>query len=333
MTDMKLALYLPNFRDHVTVEELEDLTELAEELEFDSIWTLDRIVVPEASDRGELEHSFGMMKEFPKQLPVSSHGRWFQGWPLIPWLAAKTSKCRIGMSITDTPYRAPGVFAAEVATVDHLSGGRVNVGVGAGWMPEEFAAASAAEIFPRRHAHVRETIEICQGIWTNETFEYHGEFADFGPSGFGWAPVQDPHPPIFMSGLRNPEISAKKVAKYDLAGWIGIQDTPEELREWLQAIGEELDKIDGAKSVDDLEVSSMCWFAITDEPSDQTRNGKLTNLLVGTQEQVTSNLIELKAAGMTMPLIWPPFADVPTAKTLDDLRVLNDEILPAVNAA
>ncbi len=332
MGDMKLALYLPNFRDHVTVQELEDLTELAEELEFDSIWTLDRIVVPEASDRGELQYPFGMMKEFPPQLPVSARGKWFQGWPLIPWLAAKTSKCRIGMSITDTPYRAPGVFAAEIATVDHLSGGRVNVGIGAGWMPEEFAAASASHIFPRRHAHVRETIEICQGIWTNELFEYHGEFADFESSGFGWEPVQKPHPPIFMSGLRNPEISAKKVAKYDLAGWIGIQDTPEELREWLEAIGKELEKI-GGKSVDDLEISSMCWFAITDEPTDQTRNGKLTNLLVGTQEQVTSNLIELKQAGMTMPLIWPPFADVPTSKTLEDLRVLNDEILPAVNAA
>ncbi len=49
MADMKLALYLPNFRDHVTIKELEDLTALAEELEFDSIWTLDRIIVPEAS--------------------------------------------------------------------------------------------------------------------------------------------------------------------------------------------------------------------------------------------------------------------------------------------
>ena len=64
------------------------------------------------------------------------------------------------MSITDTPYRAPGVLAAEIATVDHLSNGRINVGVGSGWMPEEFAAASAAHIFPKRHQHVRETIEI-----------------------------------------------------------------------------------------------------------------------------------------------------------------------------
>ena len=75
----------------------------------------------------------------------------------------------------------------------------------------------------------------------------------------------------------------------------------------VQAIGEELDKL-GAKSVDQLEVSSMLWFAITDEPTDQTRNGKLTNLLVGTQEQITANLIELKQAGMTMPLIWPPLS-------------------------
>src|SRR5205085_9959397 len=103
---MKLALYLPNFRDEVTVKELEDLTSLAEELDFDSVWTLDRIVVPEASDRQELQYPFGMMNEFPRALPVSSRGEWFQGWPLIPWLAAKTTKVRIGMSITDTPYRA-----------------------------------------------------------------------------------------------------------------------------------------------------------------------------------------------------------------------------------
>ena len=82
-----------------------------------------------------------------------------------------------------------------------------------------------------------------------------------------------------------------------------------------------------------IEVSSMLWFAITDEPTDQTRNGKLTNLLVGTQEQITANLIELKQAGMTMPLIWPPFAGVSVSKTLEDLNQLVEEIMPKVNAA
>jgi alkanesulfonate monooxygenase SsuD/methylene tetrahydromethanopterin reductase-like flavin-dependent oxidoreductase (luciferase family) len=267
---MKLALYLPNFRNKVTVKELEDLTSLAEELDFDSVWTLDRIVVPEASDRQELQYSFGMMAEFPKALPVSSRGEWFQGMPLIPWLAAKTTKVRIGMSITDTPYRAPGVLAAELATVDHLSNGRVNVGVGSGWMPEEFAAASASHIFPKRHQHVRETIEIMQGIWTNDLFEYHGEFADFERCGFGAKPVQKPHPPIFFSGLKDPKRSANRIAKYGLSGWIGIQDTPDELKQWRGAIQRELEELGSSRSVDDLEICSMIWFVITDAETDQT---------------------------------------------------------------
>jgi alkanesulfonate monooxygenase SsuD/methylene tetrahydromethanopterin reductase-like flavin-dependent oxidoreductase (luciferase family) len=315
----------------VTVKELEDLTSLAEELDFDSVWTLDRIVVPEASDRGELQHSFGMMQEFPKQLPVSARGKWFQGWPLLPWLAARTTKVRIGMSITDTPYRAPAVFAAECATIDHLSGGRLNVGVGAGWMPEEFAAASATHLFPRRHAHVRETIEICKGVWTNETFEYHGEFADFEPSGFGHQPLQKPHPPIFFSGLRDPKRSANRVAKYDLTGWIGIQDTPRELTQWRTAIARELEGL--GRSIDDLEMCSMIWFVITDEETDQTDNGKASNILVGTAGQITDMLKRYKEAGLTMPLLWPPFADVPVSKTLDDLKRLKEEIMPKVEAA
>lgn len=328
---MKLALYLPTFRNHVTVQELADLTDLAEELDFDSVWTLDRVIVPEASDRGEMKHPFGMMEQFPLQMPVAARGKWFQGWPLLPWLAARTEKVRIGMSITDTPYRSPGVFAAECATIDHLSNGRLNVGLGAGWMPEEFAAASASHLFPRRHAHVRETIEICQGIWQNETFEYHGEFADFEPSGFGHQPLQKPHPPIYFSGLKDPKRSANRVAKYGLSGWIGIQDTPRELAEWRAAISRELDEL--GRSVDDLDMCSMIWFTITDEDVDQTDNRKVSNILVGSERQMVDMLKRYQEAGLSMPLLWPPFADVPVSKTLDDLKRLKLDIMPKVEAS
>lgn len=331
---MKLALYLPNFRDEVTVKELEDLTDIAEELDFDSVWTLDRIVVPEASDRQELQFPFGMMEQFPKQLPVSAHGKWLHGMPLIPWLAAKTKKVRIGMSIIDTPYRAPAVLAGEIATVDQLSGGRVNVGIGSGWMPEEFAAASAAHIFPKRHKHVRETIEIMQGIWTNDLFEYHGEFADFDRCGFGAKPVQSPHPPIYFSGLKDPKRSASRIAKYGLSGWIGIQDTPEEITRWKTEIQRELEEMGSDRSLNEgFDMCSMIWFTITDEPTDQTPNGKLSNLLVGTADQITDNLKRYKEAGMDMPLLWPPFAGVPVSKTLDDLKRLALDIMPKVNAS
>lgn len=330
---MKLALYLPNFRTQVTLAELDELTALAEDLDFDSVWTLDRIVVPEASDREELQYSFGMMAGLPKALPVASNGNWLQGYPLIPYLAAKTSKVRIGMSIIDTPFRSPGVLAAELATIDHLSNGRLNVGVGSGWMPEEFAAASATHIFPKRHKHVRESIEIMQGVWANETFEYHGEFADFEKCGFGAKPVQQPGPPIYFSGLKDPKRSALRIAKYDLAGWIGIQDSPEDIRQWRSAIQSELDQLDTPRRVEDLEICSMLWTVITDVDVDQSPAGKVTNLMVGSQKQITDRLKDYKDAGLTMPLIWPPFADVPTAKTLDDLKRLKEEILPEVEAS
>ena len=329
---MKLALYLPNFRDEVTVKELEDLTARAEELDFDSVWTLDRIVVPESSDRGELTYPFGMMMDFPPQMPVIARGEWFQGFPLLSWLAAKTTTIRIGMSIIDTPYRAPGVLAAELATIDHLTGGRLNVGVGSGWMPEEFAASSAAHIFPRRHKHVRETLEIMQGIWTNDLFEYHGEFADFERCGFGHKPLQKPYPPIYFSGLKDPRRSALRIAKYNLSGWIGIQDSPDDIARWRREIQAELDKLDTPRSMDDVAMCSMIWFVITEEEADLTPNGKASNLLVGTAAQITDQLKRYKEAGMTMPLIWPPFRDVPSSKTIDDLKRLKEEIMPKVDA-
>ncbi|MDA0821256.1 MAG: LLM class flavin-dependent oxidoreductase [Proteobacteria bacterium] len=327
---MKLALYMPNFRDKITVDEIDSLAAAAEELDFDSIWTLDRIVVPEVSDKGQLEKSFGAMAEFPKQLPVSARGEYLQGPPLIPYLAAITKKVRLGVSIMVTPFRAPAIMAAEVATWDHLSRGRINVGVGTGWMPEEFQAAGAAHIFKKRNKHVRETIEVMQGIWGNELFAYEGEFASFQKCGFGAKPVQKPRPPMYFSGLVNPETSAKRIAKYALDGWIGIMDTPEAIAMWRRSIKEELEKIGSAQSIDTLEISSMMPFEITKEKTDQTPNGKLTPTMVGTAEQITDNLARYKEAGMTMPMLWPPFSGTPTQKTIDDMRELKEDILPKI---
>jgi len=328
---MKLALYLPNFRDKISVDEIDQLAQVAEELNFDSLWTLDRIVVPEASDNGGLEKSFGTMKEMPNALPVSSRGEYLQGPPLIPYLAATTKKIRLGVSVIVTPFRAPAVMAAEIATWDHLSRGRINVGLGTGWMPEEFQATGASHIYKKRNKHVRETIEVMQGIWGNDLFEYDGEFASFEKCGFGAKPVQKPRPPMYFSGLVNPSLAAKRVAKYGLDGWIGIMDTPAAISTWRAAIDEELKKIESGHSVGDLDISSMMPFEITKEKTDQTPNGKLTPTMVGTADQITKNLNDYKKAGMTMPMLWPPFTGTPTQKTIEDLYCLKNEIIPKLD--
>src|SRR6185437_15076731 len=103
---------------------------------------------------------------------------------------------------------------------------------------------------------------------------YHGEFADFERSGFGAKPVQKPYPPMYFSGLKDPRRSARRVAKYGMSGWIGIQDSPEELKKWRGAIQQELEQVESSCSVDDLDICSMIWFVITDEDADQTPRGK-----------------------------------------------------------
>jgi hypothetical protein len=77
----------------------------------------------------------------------------------------------------------------------------------------------------------------------------------------------------------------------------------------------------------------MLWTVITDVDMDQSPAGKVTNLMVGSERQITDKLKEYKAAGMTMPMIWPPFADVPVAKTMDDLKRLKNDIMPKVEAS
>ena len=82
----------------------------------------------------------------------------------------------------------------------------------------------------------------------------------------------------------------------------------------------------------DLDMCSMIWFTITDTEVHQSDNGKVSNILVGAADQITDMLRRYQEAGMTMPLLWPPFADVPVSKTLGDLRRLKDEIMPKVEA-
>ena len=149
---------------------------------------------------------------------------------------------------------------------------------------------------------------------------------------FGAKPVQQPHPPIYFSGLKDPKRSANRIAKYGLAGWIGIQDTPDELQQWRGEIQRELEELESSRSIDDLDICSMIWFVITDEETDQTPLGKGSNLLAGTAAQITDILKRYQEAGLTMPTLWPPFADVPVAKTLDDMKRLKEDIMPKVDA-
>src|SRR5262249_58522586 len=142
--------------------------------------------------------------------------------------------------------------------------------------------------------------------------------------------TKTPPPPIFFSGLKDPKCSANRIATYGLSGWIGIQDTPEELKQWRGTIQRELEEIGSSRSVDSLEICNMLWFVITDQETDQAPKGKGSNLLAGTAAQITDKLKRYKEAGLTMPPLLPPFHNVPVAETLDGPKRVEGGVLPQV---
>ncbi len=112
--------------------------------------------------------------------------------------AAVTKNLKVGTGICLVIQRDPIITAKEVASVDHLSGGRVLFGVGGGWNIEEMEDHGTPP--HRRWKILRERIEAMKELWTKDEAEYHGEFVDFPPAWSWPKPVQKPHPPILVGG-------------------------------------------------------------------------------------------------------------------------------------
>jgi probable F420-dependent oxidoreductase len=143
----------------------------AEEGGFTSAWTVEHVVVPSGYESAYPYDKSGKMAGGAEDFDLPD--------PLI-WLAfaaAATSTIRLGTGILILPQRNPVVTAKAVATLDHLSGGRVDLGVGVGWLREEFDALGVP--FERRGARLDEYVGAMRALWAQERAEFHGEFVDF----------------------------------------------------------------------------------------------------------------------------------------------------------
>ena len=114
-------------------------------------------------------------------------------------IAAATEHLKIGTGVCLIIQRDPIVMAKEVATVDHISGGRFLFGVGAGWNIEEMGNHGTDP--STRFRRMRESVEAMKAIWTQDEAEYHGRIIDFDPIWCWPKPVQKPHPPVLVGGL------------------------------------------------------------------------------------------------------------------------------------
>jgi probable F420-dependent oxidoreductase len=123
----------------------------------------------------------------------------------MAFVAAKTSRLRLVSSVMIVPYRNPVLTAKALATIDVLSKGRVTVGVGVGWMREEFEALGAPD-FDRRGAVTDEYLRIFKTLWTESPASFAGRFYRFDALRCQPQPVQKPHPPIWVGGHSKPAL-------------------------------------------------------------------------------------------------------------------------------
>ncbi len=122
----------------------------------------------------------------------------YDPWVVLGTIAAATSTIKLGTGVYVLPLRHPFVTARAVTSVDVLSGGRAVLGVGAGWLAEEFTALG---LDPRRRfSRMEECIEVLRALWTEEQPSYHGRHFDFEAVHFAPRPASNPHPPIVLGG-------------------------------------------------------------------------------------------------------------------------------------
>ena len=185
------GLFLPQMR--MSFDTILERTLVAEAAGFDSVWLMDHLAPPAASNQDS-----------------------FEGWTLAAALAARTSTIRIGHLVTCDPFRHPAVLAKMIATVDVISGGRIELGIGWGSVPDELRTFGIGEQSARvRAARVRESLEICGLMLAGERFEYRGEHFQLDGAIGRPVPVQA-HVPIHIGGA-GPNLTMPLVR--DFADW------------------------------------------------------------------------------------------------------------------
>jgi probable F420-dependent oxidoreductase len=218
-------------------ETLADVARLAEDLGYHSVFVADHVIMP---------------RTLAPKYPYSRDGRfpydpdrdWLDPMVALGYLAGRTTRIRIGTSITVLPMRHPIVTAKQVATADRLSGGRVIFGVGAGWMAEEFALLG--EPFHERGRRMDEYLRLLKILWTEASPVFAGKYFQVKDCAFAPKPVQKPHVPVWVGG-DSPAALRRAAALGD--GWhsagTSLADLPGKLRilgEALEAAGRSRDR-------------------------------------------------------------------------------------------
>ena len=222
---MKLGLFLPMIGEPGKLRDLlVTAAQTAERVGFDSLWFPEHVVLFD-----EVRSKYPYSPD--GTLPVGASSGMLEPFVAIATAAAVTERIRLGTGICLVPQRAPLYTAKQVADCDVLSGGRIDFGVGIGWLREEFEALGAD--FDERAHLCREHLAAMVSLWTEDVSRHEGNLLKIPPVRMFPKPIQKPHPPIIFGGESMNAL--RRVA--DLGqGWFGFNLSPEEAAERVREL-------------------------------------------------------------------------------------------------
>ncbi len=278
---MKIGLGLPVSGPWATPSNLRDVAVRAEDLGYDSLWAFQRLLHPVDDDWGPMYHSV--------LDPVSA----------LAYVAGLTSRIRLGLAVVNAPFYAPIVLSKALTTVDIVSEGRLDVGLGLGWSDLEFEAVGVSR--ERRGARVEEFVACLRALWTESEVEFHGEFYTVPRSRVDPKPTQPAGPPILMGGAV--EAALRRVGRIG-DGW--ISSSREDLTTIATAIGVVREAAVGeGRDPDQLRFVVRGVVRLLDEAT----GGDDRTPLHGDADQILADLDQLDAQGVTevfLDLNWDP---------------------------
>lgn len=260
----------------------------AEALGYDCVVVTDHVVIPRRIESRYPYNATG-------RLFVPPDADYIEPLSLLTFLAGATSRIRFGPSVLVLPYRNPVLTAKMLASIDVLSGGRLMVGVGVGWMAEEFAAMGSPP-FEHRGAVTDEWIEIMLRLWTEDHPTHEGRFYRVPDVGCRPRPVQQPHPPIFVGGNSRPAI--RRAARYGQS-WHAFRVLAADLPAHAGYLGEQVQACGRAPA--DCGLSVRYGVRVVGPAGDRARRTpeEPGRVLVGTAAEVAEQLKPIVALGPT----------------------------------
>jgi probable F420-dependent oxidoreductase len=292
---MKIGFGAPVSGAWATPGNLAAFAARAEQAGYDSLWAFQRLLVPVGSAMEPVYHSV------------------LDPMVALGFAAASTSRIRLGVAVVNFPFVSPTVLAKQAATVDVLSGGRHELGLGIGWMPEEFEATGAS--MRGRGARAEEYIAVLKALWAEGVSRFSGEFYSVPAGRADPSPVQPGGPPVLLGGSARPALQrAGRLAD----GWITSS------RADLSRIEEDIEVVRSAArdtGRDPGAIRIICRGVVRAGAEDRGEGGR--TLLSGSYEQIRADTAWLAGCGVTeifYDLNWDPQVGSPDADPVAAVR-------------